>query len=106
MPFKSLGVVSYSPSVVVVAVSVAVCEIVSVKEWCDPENRVRVLSSSSGTIWYITYEFLLAFHSKNGALASLARFSELLVENRKIFISNLYLAATLEVNPSEFCEYV
>jgi len=26
------------------AVSVAVCEIFSVKEWCDLENRVRVRS--------------------------------------------------------------
>jgi len=31
-PFKSLGGVSYSPSIVTVAVSVAVCEILSVKE--------------------------------------------------------------------------
>jgi len=29
------------------AVSVAVCEIFSVKEWCDLENRVRVRSMSS-----------------------------------------------------------
>jgi len=28
------------------AVSVAVCEIFSVKEWCDLENRVRVRSGS------------------------------------------------------------
>ena len=42
MPFKSLGAVSYSPSIVTMAVSVAVCEILSVKEWCDLENRVRV----------------------------------------------------------------
>ena len=33
MPFESLGSVSYSPSIVTVAVSVAVCEIFSVKEW-------------------------------------------------------------------------
>ena len=42
MPFKTLGAVSYSPSIVTMAVSVAVCEIFSVKEWCDFENRVRV----------------------------------------------------------------
>ena len=46
MPFESLGAVSYSPSIVTVAVSVAVCEIFSVKEWCDLENRVRVCSRS------------------------------------------------------------
>jgi len=33
------------PSIVTMAVSVAVCEIFSVKEWCDLENRVRVRSS-------------------------------------------------------------
>jgi len=46
VPFESLGAVSYSPSIVTVAVSVAVCEIFSVKEWCDLENRVRVRSRS------------------------------------------------------------
>ena len=42
VPFKSLGAVFYSPSIVTMAVSVAVCEIFGVKEWCDLENRVRV----------------------------------------------------------------
>jgi len=46
VPFKSLGTVSYSPSIVTMAVSVAVCEIFNVKEWCDIENRVRVRSRS------------------------------------------------------------
>ena len=49
MPFESLGVVSYSPSIVTMVVSVAVCEIFSVKEcleWCDLENGVRVRSRS------------------------------------------------------------
>ena len=32
MPFDSLGAVCYLPSIVTVAVSVAVCEIFSVKE--------------------------------------------------------------------------
>jgi len=41
-----MGTVSYSPSIVTIAVSVAVCEIFSVKEWCGLENRVRVLSRS------------------------------------------------------------
>jgi len=46
VPFNSLGAVSYSPSTVTMAVSVAVCEIFSIKEWCDLENRVRVCSMS------------------------------------------------------------
>ena len=41
VPFESLDTVSYSPSIVTVAVSVAVCEIFSVKEWRDLENQVR-----------------------------------------------------------------
>ena len=41
VPFESLAAVSYSPSIVTMAVYVAVCEIFSVKEWCDLENRVR-----------------------------------------------------------------
>jgi len=46
VPFKSLGAVSYSSSIVTMVLSVAVCEIFSVKEWCDLENRVRVRSMS------------------------------------------------------------
>ena len=41
VPFESLSAVSYSPSIVTTAVSVAVCKIFSVKEWRDLENRVR-----------------------------------------------------------------
>jgi len=41
MSFESLGAVSYSPSIVTVAVSVAVREIFSVKECRDLENQVR-----------------------------------------------------------------
>ena len=63
VPFESFGAVSYSRSTVTMAVSVAVCEIFSVKEWCDIEtglgfvqghwewhhliDRVRVPISSS-----------------------------------------------------------
>ena len=40
--FESLGTVSYSPSIV----TMAVCEIFSVKKWRDLENQVRGRSRS------------------------------------------------------------
>jgi len=46
VPVESLVAVSYSPFIVTVAVSVAVCEIFSVKEWRDLENQVRGRSRS------------------------------------------------------------
>jgi len=46
VPFESLGAVTYLFSIVTMAVSVAVCEIFSVKELCGLENRVRVRSMS------------------------------------------------------------
>jgi len=42
----SKDAVSYSPSIVTMAVSVAVCEIFSVNEWRDLENQVRCRSRS------------------------------------------------------------
>ena len=38
VPFKSLGAVSYSTYVVIMAVSVAVCDTFNVKEWPDLET--------------------------------------------------------------------
>ena len=46
VPLESLGAISYSSSVVIMAVSVAVCEIFSVKQWHDLENQVRDRSRS------------------------------------------------------------
>ena len=46
VPFESLDAVSYSPSVVTMAVSVPVCDIFGVIEWPDLENRVTVRSRS------------------------------------------------------------
>jgi len=40
------GCVSYSPSIVTMAVSVAVCEMFSVKEWRDLENEKQVRGRS------------------------------------------------------------
>jgi len=46
VPFESLDAVSYSPSIVTAAVSVAVCGICNVKEYHDLENQVRGHSRS------------------------------------------------------------
>ena len=46
MPFKSLGAVSYSLSIVTMTVSAVILEIFGVKVWPDLENRVRVHSRS------------------------------------------------------------
>jgi len=45
VPFESLGAVSYSPSIVTMAVSVTVCELFSVKAY-DLRNWVRGRSRS------------------------------------------------------------
>jgi len=46
VPFESLDTLYYFPLIVTVAVSVAVCEIFSVKEWRYFENQVRGRSRS------------------------------------------------------------
>jgi len=47
VPFESSSAISYSPSIVTVAIfELAVCEIFSVKEWRDLENQFRGRSRS------------------------------------------------------------
>jgi len=46
MPFKTMGAVSYSPSIVTISVSAAIFEIFNVKEWPDLEIWVWGPSSS------------------------------------------------------------
>ena len=41
VPFESLGTVSYSPSIVTMAVCLPILEIFSVKQWRDLGNQVR-----------------------------------------------------------------
>ena len=45
-PFRSLGTVSYSHFPATVAVSLAVCEIFSAKEWRNLKNWIRGCSGS------------------------------------------------------------
>jgi len=63
VPFESLGAVFYSASIVTMAVSVAVCENFSVKEWRDLENSVRVRSRS---LEMAPFDMILTLHSNYG----------------------------------------
>jgi len=68
VPFRSLGTVSYSPSIVTVAVSLAVSEIFSVKEWPDLE---RWVSGRSGLLKMVRFNRLcMTFY--RSAIVSLA----------------------------------
>ena len=51
MPFESLGAVSYSPSIVPMTVSVAVCEIFSVTEW----NFVKIFDAGKTRMIELLY---------------------------------------------------
>jgi len=109
VPFESLGAVSYSPYVVTVAASIAVCEIFSVKEWCDLEKGVRVRSRSLEMAPFDrshTSSYSPSIWNYGDILYRLRDITILLVENREIFIPHLYLAPPQGVTPSEFREDV
>jgi len=81
VPFRSLGTVFYSPSIVTMAVSVAICEIFSIKQWCDLENKVRVSSRSLGMAPFDRSHTSSYSPSIVTMVISLARYSDLLVED-------------------------
>ena len=89
------------------SVFVAVCEIFIVKEWCDLENRVRVRSRSLETAPFDrSHTSSYSPSIVTMAISCIVCDSDLLVENREIFIPHLYLALPQGVTPSEFCENV
>jgi len=63
VPFESLSAVSYSPFVVTMAMSLAISEIFSVKQWPDLEiylGSIEVIEN--GAVRQTMYDFLLVRH--------------------------------------------
>jgi len=63
VPFESLSMVSYAPSIVTMAVSLDILEIFSVKEW--PDLEIWVLNRSvieNGAVQQTMYDFLSVRH--------------------------------------------
>ena len=87
MSFESLGAVSYLPFIVTMAVSVAICELFSVTEWCDLENRVSVRSRS----WEMAPFDRSRMSSYSPSIVTMA-LSCIVCENRYTFIHYVYLA--------------
>ena len=97
---------SYPPSIVTMAIFVAVSEIFSVKEWCDLENRVRVHSRSLEMAPFDrshprSYSPSIVTMALSCIVCEI--YSDLLVENsKKKIIPHLYLSPSQGVTLSEF----
>jgi len=81
------------------AVYVAICDMFSVKEWCDLENRVRVRSRSLEMASFdrshtSSYSLFIVTMAISCMIVSSVRYSDLLVENPEIYIPNPYLVPT------------
>jgi len=69
VPFESLDTVFYAPSIVAMAVCLAITEIFSVKQWRDLGNQVRGSSRSLKMAPFDTIcDFLLVGHRKYSAI--------------------------------------
>jgi len=103
-----LGVVSYSPSIYTMAVSVAVYEIFSVKEWCELENRVAVRSRSlemapfdrSHTSSYLPSIVTMAI------FCIVCEIQRLIGRKSRNFYTLPVFSVPQGVTPSQFCESV
>jgi len=111
VPLEILGAVSYSPSIVTMAVYVAVCEIFSVKEWCDLENGVRVRSRSLELAPFdkshtSSYSPSIVTMAISCIVCEIYIYNDLLIKNRDFLIPHLCLSPPQGVTPSEFREDV
>jgi len=88
------------------AVSVAVCEIFSVKDWCDLENRVRVRLRSLEMAPFDRSQSHTSSYSPSMVTMAISCIVCEMATYREHFKPHLYLALPQGVIPLEFCEDV